>query len=473
MELPLDLSLVTAGDRLLAGVSGGPDSLALLHALSGRRTELGIEVVAAHVHHGMRAEAAEADVRFLEETCAAWGVPLAVERVDVPGLASERRVSIEEAGRAARYEAFDRLARGWGCARVATAHTADDQAETVLLNLFRGAGIDGLAGIPPTRPLSRAADAPVLVRPLLRTWRRSVEAYCRAHALQPREDSTNRDLRYRRSRIRHELLPQLGEYAPHLKEGLARLAEQAREEQALLQPEAERLLRSAILPPAPRPALPFRPPALLPELMLDGAVLSRAPAALARRALRLGLRGAAGDAVEMNAGLIERLLDLARGVGPPAWDLPGSPLRVVRRDGSLLLLQVRAREPAPRTRAVLLPGRVEAPEFGLCLEGMVTTAPSDLRLPPGEAILNLEALCPPLRVRVPEAGDRFRPLGAPGSRLLSDLFTDRKIPRELRPAWPLLEDREGLLWVVGLAVAERVRVAPGAARCLRLRASPC
>src|SRR5687768_6850750 len=240
-----DGSCFSPGDRVLVAVSGGADSLALLHALAHDRESLALTLFAAHVHHGMRGDEADADVDFLEGICAEWAVPLLVERVGVPELAKRERISVEEAGRNARYSALDKLAQEHGCNRVATAHTADDQAETVLLNLFRGTGIDGLAGIPARRPLSGDLGAPELVRPLLRRWRRDTEAYCAEHALEPREDRTNRDLRYRRSRIRHELLPRLRDYDPDVKSHLVRLADQAREERDLLNDAASALLAGA------------------------------------------------------------------------------------------------------------------------------------------------------------------------------------------------------------------------------------
>jgi tRNA(Ile)-lysidine synthase len=138
-------------------------------------------VIACHVHHGMRGESAEEDVRFLRETCDAWEVPLEVARVDVPAIADEHRISVEEAGREARYRELSRVADQRQCALIATAHTADDQAETVLMRLFRGAGIDGLAGIPRQRQLYRDKPRPVIVRPLLDVWRRDIDLYCEAH----------------------------------------------------------------------------------------------------------------------------------------------------------------------------------------------------------------------------------------------------------------------------------------------------
>jgi tRNA(Ile)-lysidine synthase len=469
MRLPLNLDLLPPCERLLVAVSGGADSLALLHGLAEGRAEWRWELRAVHVHHGMRGPEADADAEFLAECCAEWGVPLRVERVDVPAVARECRISVEEAGREARYSTFVRLAGEWGCGRVVTAHHADDQAETVLLHLFRGAGIDGMAGMPERRPLGPAAGAPELVRPLLGVRRRELEAYCAAHGLVPRLDVTNLDLQYRRNRIRYELLPVLERFDPEIAGHLVRLSRQAREEQELLSADAARLLESAAreLPP-PAPGIPLPAPLVRARLALP--VLRAAPPALLRRALRLLLRQVGAFDVELSAGLSERLERLIQ-AGSGAVDLPGCPLRAAL-SGECLLLEARTAAPPPVAVEAAIPGRTEAPPFGLVLEAQACPVPVELRLPPAQAIFDLDALRPPFQLRAPQTGDRFRPLNAPGTRLLSDLFTDRKIPAAYRAHWPILMDRDGVVWVLGLAVAHRVRIRPDSLRACRLTVAP-
>ncbi|MGV3723839.1 MAG: tRNA lysidine(34) synthetase TilS [Actinomycetota bacterium] len=468
--LALNASLFTTGERILVAVSGGVDSLALLHALASLRSELGVEVSAAHVHHGMRGEAADADVVFLSEQCRAWGVPLAVAYADVPALAAERRISVEEAGRDARHAAFEELAKEHGCGKVATAHHADDQAETVLLNLFRGAGIDGLAGMPERRPLSAAPGAPELIRPLLRVSRADLEAYCADHGLEPRFDVTNTDLAYRRNRVRRQLLPLLEEYDPAIVRHLIRLADQARDEQALLTREVDALLASALVI-EPAVIWPIPLPALAPSTVLNTAPLRAAPPALLRRALRRALRGVAGYALELDALLVERLTEMVSGAGPTAFDLPGCALEA-RRNGERLHLRGTARLPTPEPVGVALPGITNAASFGLRLSIRETPIPENLRVPPAEAILDAGSLQPPLALRVAAVGERFQPLNAPGRCLLSDFFASRKIPAGFRAVWPVLADAEGPVWVLGLAIAHRVRVGPETERAIRLRVEP-
>jgi len=464
--LGLNTALFNAGDRVLVAVSGGVDSLALLHGLAGRRAELGVELVAAHVHHGMRGEAADEDVAFLREHCARWSVPLAVAYEDVPRFAAAQRISVEEAGRDARFAAFARLARERACGKVATAHHADDQVETVLLNLFRGAGIDGLAGMPERRPLSSEAGAPELIRPLLRVRRAELEAYCAAQGLQPRFDFTNADLAYRRNRVRLELLPLLQEYDPAIARHLLRLADQARDEQSLLSAEVDALLASALVAET-REAWPIPLPPLPPRMVLRVASLRVAEPALLRRVIRRALRSVAGYALELDALLVERMEGMVCGCGPTAFDLPGCEFEV-RRDAEHVILQGTAGVGSPGPIGVLVPGITDSRGFGLRMVARDAVVPDTLRLPPSEAILDAGSLRPPFVLRVAETGERFQPLNAPGRCLVSDLFGRRKVPTALRTAWPVLADAEGVVWVLGLAIAHRARVHSATGRAVHL-----
>ncbi len=462
LHLPLDLSLVAPGDRVLIGVSGGADSLSLLHALSLGPAAPDLTVIAAHVHHGMRGEAADADAAFLHETCAGWNIALSVAWADVPALARERRISIEEAGRVARLEAFAHLAARHGCDKVATAHTADDQAETLLLHLLRGSGLDGLCGMPARRPLAPAAGAPELIRPLLPARRADTEAYCAAYGLSPRLDITNQDLRYRRNRLRHEVLPLLDAIAPGVCERLVRLSYLLADERDYLRARAEELLACARVPNCDGGGVRG----------LQVAVLQNAPAALARRALRDALREMGITAPSFEC--VERLRRLLRETRPAAFTLPGGSLRATCRDGHLEFAPITPpdRPSPPPTIPVSCPGVTNAPAFALSLElRELPSPPETRRCPPAQALFDRRALHLPLLLRPPGRGDRFRPFGAPGRRLLSDVFADRKVPVSHRGSWPILADQEGIVWVVGLAAAERTRVSEATIHCVQADAA--
>ena len=256
-HLPFDTSHIRPGDRLSVAVSGGADSVALLRAVhaansAAAKSTLGVGLSAVHVHHGLRGAEADADQHFVQQLCASLDIPLHLRPVDTPAHAALHRESLEEAARNLRYAAFHELLRSGEADAILTAHTADDQTETVLLKLLRGAWTDGLGGIHPVvhvplpgRPSTR------ILRPLLATRRHQVELFLRALDQPWREDSSNADPAFTRNRLRHQLLPPLRDLNPSLDQTLAHLAELARDEEAHWQAELSRLLPQLLLPGKP------------------------------------------------------------------------------------------------------------------------------------------------------------------------------------------------------------------------------
>jgi tRNA(Ile)-lysidine synthase len=259
--LPFDRTQIQPGDRLCVALSGGADSVALLltlHAANAAKHHgLGVGLSAAHVHHGIRAEEADADQQFVEDLCIRLEIPLHLHKASVPDRVAKTRAdgnpeTIEEAARAIRYDFFHTLIASGHADTVLTAHTLDDQAETVLMKLLRGAGTEGLSAIHPVVIVNNPNQRPgKILRPFLHTRRADIEAFLRAQNQPWREDSTNTDTAYTRNRIRHELLPQLRTYNPSLDQTLANLAELAREEESRWQTELTRILPQLLLPGKP------------------------------------------------------------------------------------------------------------------------------------------------------------------------------------------------------------------------------
>jgi tRNA(Ile)-lysidine synthase len=251
---------IKPGDRLCAAVSGGADSVALLLALHAAnqapRDSLGVGLTAVHVNHGLRAAESDADQQFVADLCARLNIPLHIHAADVPHRVAETGETIEEAARNVRYDLFASLIASGQADSVLTAHTLDDQAETVLMKLLRGAWTEGLSGIHPVVLVNNPPARPgKILRPLLQTRRSQVEAYLR-HQNQPwRDDSSNTDVAFTRNRVRHQLLPQirdlLREFNPSVDLTLANLAELAREDEARWQTELSRLLPQLLLPGKP------------------------------------------------------------------------------------------------------------------------------------------------------------------------------------------------------------------------------
>lgn len=245
--LPLNRSLVRPGERLCVAVSGGADSTALLLAAKENAAALGIGVSAAHLHHGVRGEEADGDQAFLEDLCRRLDVVLHAERADVPALAATAGQTLEEAARYARLEFFDRLLASGAATCVATAHTEDDQAETVMMKLIRGAWTEGLGGISPVLERERGR----IVRLLLSASRQQIVTFLQAHNQMWREDSSNQSPAHTRNRVRLQLMPLLREFNPSIASTLSSTAQLARDEEAHWQPDIARLLSQLALPGRP------------------------------------------------------------------------------------------------------------------------------------------------------------------------------------------------------------------------------
>lgn len=243
-----------AGERVCAAVSGGADSVALLLALveaNRAKESLGVVLSAVHVHHGLRGAEADADEAFVRQLCEHFDVPHVVERVDVAARQAAEREGLEEAARELRYAVFWELMKSGKADVVATAHTLDDQAETVVMKLLRGAWTEGIGGIAPVVETAGQEQRGRIVRPLLSARRVEVEAYLRQRGQTWREDATNRDVSLTRNRVRHELMPTLRKFNPGIEVALARLSQIARDEEAFWQAEVARVLPQVVLPGKP------------------------------------------------------------------------------------------------------------------------------------------------------------------------------------------------------------------------------
>ena len=443
--------LFTQGQRLVVGVSGGPDSLVLLHLLTRLRAEYDLRLQVAHLNHGLR-PGADDDAEFVAQIAKAWDVPCTVERAEVAAIAKEQRLSVEEAGRKARYAFFARLAPA-----AAVAHNADDQAETVLMHLLRGSGLAGLRGmLPKTSNQWSVNGEQVIVRPLLGTTRAEIEAYAAAHDLKPRLDPTNADTTFFRNRLRHELLPFLETYNPNVRQILRRTAEVAAGDYELLRALVKQAWADTLLPP-PDNALTFD----LPRWRTLPLSLQRALLREAIGRLRPGLR-------DVDFTPIENAITWAQTAesGHTADLLGGLCLKIV---GPTLIvgewergLDASRRELDASRRDYEVP--LAIPGVTRFLDWQFTTeivAASDPNPDRWTAFLphpppNFRR--PALKIRARRPGDRFQPLGLGGHTVkLSDFMINQKIPVTERARWPLVVSGEAVLWVCGYRVSEQAR----------------
>lgn len=451
--------------KILVGVSGGPDSLCLLDALD----VLGYRLVAAHFNHQLRPEA-EQEAQAIEQFCLERRLTYVSDKQDVLALAQEQRQSIEEAAREARYRfLFGQAARN-NARAVAVGHTADDQVETVLMHLLRGAGLAGLSGMP-FRALPNAWSKTIpLVRPLLSFWRRQIEAYCDSRGLKPSIDPSNLDQTYHRNRLRYELIPHLEGYNPAVREILWRMADALRgdlEIVAVMEAEAwEKCVREV----GDGYIALNRETLLELNLGLQRRVIRRAVACLrpglrdidfmaVERGLGYVRSEASSSTVDFTAGLC--LLVEADLVWVAEWGatLPSGNWPVLLEERIDLTIPAQIRLPGGWTFTVR-----EVTD--------VTAARTEAfaNRDPFQAWVRIDSLPGPIYLRTRRSGDRFEPLGMEGRSVkLADFFVNRKVPRRARDSWPLLCSGEQILWIPGLQLAHSFHLDESARRIALLK----
>jgi tRNA(Ile)-lysidine synthetase-like protein len=468
----LDTNVIAGpGDRIVVAVSGGPDSLCLLHALVALRATRGFGLHVAHLDHQLRGAESSDDAAFVAEMAARWHVPATIESVDVAQFARACRMNLYAAGRAARYALFVRVAVQQRAQAIAVAHTADDQAETVLLHLLRGAGTAGLSGMRSHLAWDtwaavvgqqagaserEAQPGPALVRPLLGITRAEVEAYCTRHALEPRRDASNADTRHTRSRIRHELLPALIEYNPRIIEALCGTAELCADEHDTV----ERVLD------AHWPQLVQVEAA---GLAFNGIAWHALSAALQRAALRRAYRLLGGERTLSHERVDAARQALERGVGRRI-ELPGG-LQVAVGYAGNFTIGVPSVGEGPRVldnaQQLTVPGRIDL-QHGWVLAAELCQAAEPAEASSWQCWLRPDALEQMLVVRRRQPGDRMRPAGGAGSRRLQDIMVDAHVPRKVRAQWPVLVSGTQVVWVPGVCVAEGLVAVPGDGPALRI-----
>jgi tRNA(Ile)-lysidine synthase len=447
--------------HVLVGVSGGADSVALAHALHYLQSRHPFSLTIAHLHHGIRGAAADEDRDFVRLLAWKLGAPCIDDEADVPAQARRRRISLEMAGREARREFFLRAAAEAGADRLATAHTADDEVETFFLRLLRGAGAQGLGGLPP----SATWRGLMFIRPLIAVTKIELQEFLRAHGLPWREDATNADPLILRNRVRHDLLPYLErEYQPGLRAIVRRTAGLLREEHVWLDQLAQEALARC-------------QPAAAPERLRVPALLREAPAARRRVLLRwLAQAGYEVDRIDFAA--IERVDRLAAG-GRARARVPLSGGWSVVRARDELALHRGLDEVAPFTCVLRVPGEVVLPGPGLRVsaqpwQGVLRPPRHRPGQVPAEATIRADRVGRSgLTVRSWRPGDRMRPLGLGGSVKLQDVFVDQKIPREARLGIPVFACGEEIVWVPGYRVAAAWAVPSERAASVRLAVEEC
>lgn len=481
--------LISPGDRVVVGVSGGADSVCLLHILARSQKVLEIDLHVAHLDHQLRGTEARADAEYVSHLAGLLGIPVTVDRRDVAAYGQEAKCSIEEAARELRYRFFAGVAGQVGANRIAIGHTRDDNVETILMHILRGTGIDGLRGLVPCLsvadvchliPSEAVPGDLLLIRPLLDVSRQETTHYCQEQQLGPRVDSSNVSPEFFRNRLRLHLLPVLRQYNPAIDQALLRLADLAGEDSAFIEQRVSDLWDRVVHHEED-------------VVRVDREQIAGLPPALQRRLLRAAVCCLVGDTRDVEAGHIEAARSL---LGKPVSKKVALPRGLVCHGEYDQLVIERVAESGDDVEQYRHGSACPLPE----LEGRVVLAVPGETVLPGwrviasivrqplahastQASVNVSKNGFPERlvaefdlsrvghevfVRRRMPGDRFQPLGMDGSKKLQDFMVDARIPRSWRDRVPIVCSAHHIIWVVGWRIDDRVKVTGESRDILRL-----
>jgi tRNA(Ile)-lysidine synthase len=450
-KLHLDQTqLIPPGSRILVGYSGGADSTCLLHLLH----ELGFDVVAAHLHHAQRPEADD-EQKQCEAFCNSLNIPFATGKAQVPQMASDLKIGIEEAGRHARYTFFQQAAHRLECDLIATAHTRTDHVETILMNLARGTGLAGLTGIPERREN--------IVRPLLSFTREQCRYYCRNREFWFHDDPSNEDLSFSRARVRHRIVPELEAINPSSGEAIARMSELVEEEDRFLNGMAAAALEQSEV--GLNGDLKFLTEDC--EAAFHRSQLESLPPVLFRRAMRLAA-GAMGSTLDRNQSkVLEQAVEQVAG----SITTEGGEVAIEWSEREYHFRQLQPTEPF--RYSLTIPGETISDEFGW--QFTATTAAIEERKQLRselQTFLPTSAIKGNLFFRSVQPGDAMKPLGFSGSRKLADLLSEAKLTPAARKRLPIVCDLVGPLWAPGICLDERASAANATGQAIFLHFGP-
>jgi tRNA(Ile)-lysidine synthase len=450
--------LVSEGAPLVVAVSGGPDSLCLLHVLVALRQQLGVDIRVAHLNHGLRGAESNADAEYVAGVAGKLGLPATVETRDVPTYRRTHRLSPEEAAREVRYAFLAEVAHSCGADTVAVGHTADDQIETILMHLIRGSGLSGLRGMRPRsirRP--RGGSELAVIRPLLETERAETESYCAAKGLSPRMDSSNQLPDPLRNQVRLQLLPQLREYNADIEAALLRAARAADADLVYIEEQVSGLWGDVVAE-------------ITDGISIDRAKFAGLHPSLRRHLLRSALQRLLGDLRDIEVVHIDSMVSAMSKPAGKRITIARAVMLHVGYDQGLLTTQRHVTCPLPPLdgeRPLKVPGET------LIGGWRVTTRIAEHADAQGQedefrACLDFDVTGDRLTVRGRRRGERFQPLGVDYEKKLQDFMVDAKIPRDWRDRVPLVCSPQHIVWVAGWRIDHRARVTPATKRVLSL-----
>jgi tRNA(Ile)-lysidine synthase len=444
--------MLVPGDGVVVGVSGGPDSAALIHCLAALRPSWSLRLVVAHLNHQLRGAASRKDALFVEGLARRLGLPCERDSRDVASYSKEHRLSLEEAARVLRYRFFEEVSARVGAQKIAVGHQADDNAESVIMHLLRGTGPKGLAGIPPVREGG-------IIRPLIESTRSDIVCFLEKEGIPYVEDRSNLDPQFLRNKVRGKLLPLLrDDFNPRVVGSLNRLSAIMREEEDFWELRVEEALREVLLERSPG------------GVALSAYALKDLHLALFRRLVRRAVRLLKGDLTRVGHDHVQAVVNLVRGASPSGQVHLPHGVTVLLDRNELRFFWGSPTQWSDFRYEIFSAGTTFIREINAYL----TISLHDLKevgepevYPPTTAFFDLDAIAMPLTARSFKEGDKFRPLGMSGHQKVKDFFINRKIARSKRQRCPLLLSGGKIIWVGGHSIDDRVKITAKTERLLK------
>ena len=447
-------NLIQEGEGIVVGLSGGPDSVCLLHVLHCHAALLKVKLFAVHINHMLRGKESEEDEIYISELCAKLGIPLHVMAYNIKEISKARKISLEEAGREIRYQEFECFAKAVGASKIAVAHNKNDQAETVIMRIIRGTGLDGLKGMDHQRDN--------IIRPLLDIDRKEIEAYCLENSLYPRTDSSNLESVYTRNRVRLELIPSINSmFDTDIVGSIYKMSLLLRDDHDFIENSVLSIYNNCVENKRDK------------SLQLNLGKLKEWPAAVYKRIFRTAIREVKGDLTGIENVHIESILDLMlHGTTGSVVHLP-SGLRVRRSYTTLEINTETVEEPLVFEESLRIPGETVIKELQGFFESELESFDWDRHMTTSgkslEQFFDYEKLKLGINIRNRRTGDSFKPLNSNGTKKLKEYLIDQKIPRENRDRIPLIAKDNEIVWIVGNKISDKFKVTENTKSVLKLK----
>ena len=451
LEAIKEYKLLKPRDNVLIAVSGGADSTALLNLLHSHKDQLGITLHIAHLNHLIRRRDAELDVRYVQDLAQRLAIPVTVESIDVPAFAKKEKMSLEAAARQVRYAFFEKTAKRVGANKIAVGHTADDNVETFLMRLLRGAGLKGLCGIPARRGK--------IIRPLIKVWRKQIEEYIGGLKLVPRRDYTNFESRYMRNRVRLKLIPQLKVYNLNIKEIILQTVLLLTDDNEYLEAKAQEALSKALISASDK------------EIKLDIGKLRGVESPIQRHLARKAIEKVKGNLTNLSYTHVYDIIDNLDAMEKWELHLPDGVVVLGNRERLVVTREKpKTKEKISYYYQLAVPGEIEIKELGKKIRASRVDKKEFEKDDNNQQVAFVDGgmLGRNLIVRSRGEGDRFCPLGMKGTKKLQDFFVDEKIAAEARDTVPVVESSGRIIWVAGLRLDERAKITKNTKKAVKL-----